>query len=439
MKMMKRLYLLLLCLCPMWAQAQSEDEIRKALDAFDYEVPIKQVTPASGDVVLTPLRAQALKAMNRYLEALKEWNSLLTPDSMDTKVLAELAECYRQVSRSNLAAQCYAKAVTLNPENKFFRQQHIRTLLTSENYEEAIGAALGWLEKDSLSATAYKFLGMAYQGLGKEDPEAFSNAYSAYYTAYSLDSLDAQTVAHLGAICNDSKEYSDALDFTETYRLTDTLNIDVNRQNAKAYCMMKDYEKAVERYESLKRMGDRSFTTLYYLGISHYGDEWFYGAQENLLLAYKKNPNDVNLLYYLGKSCSRTSWKKDGVEYLKKALEITVPEDSVLLHLYEGLAECYGRWHEADPYEEIEVLKKTYALNKKYIIFFKIAEVYERQKDYANAIYYYEKYMAMVPEDKRVILDSDGKPDEKAISWYQAASRKVEKMKEESFFRDGVK
>ena len=146
MKMMKRLYLLLLCLCPMWAQAQSEDEIRKALDAFDYEVPIKQVTPASGDVVLTPLRAQALKAMNRYLEALKEWNSLLTPDSMDTKVLAELAECYRQVSRSNLAAQCYAKAVTLNPENKFFRQQHIRTLLTSENYEEAIGAALGWLE-----------------------------------------------------------------------------------------------------------------------------------------------------------------------------------------------------------------------------------------------------------------------------------------------------
>ena len=116
-----------------------------------------------------------------------------------------------------------------------------------------------------------------------------------------------------------------------------------------------------------------------------------------------------------------------------------MPEDSVLLHLYEGLAECYGRWHEADPYEEIEVLKKTYALNKKYIIFFKIAEVYERQKDYTNAIYYYEKYMAMVPEDKRVILDSDGKPDEKAISWYQAASRKVEKMKEESFFRDGVK
>lgn len=439
MKVMKHLYLLLLCLCPMWAQAQSENEIRNALDAFDYEVPIRQVAPASGDVVLTPLRAQALKAMNRYPEALKEWNSLLTPDSADTKVLAELAECYRQVNRSNLAVQCYARAITLNPENKFFRQQHIRALLTLENYEEAISAALGWLEKDTLSTTAYKFLGMAYQGLGKEDPDAFSNAYSAYYTAYSLDSLDAQIVAHLGAICNDSKAYIDALDFTETYRLTDTLNIDVNRQNAKAYCMMKNYEKAVERYESLKRMGDRSFTTLYYLGISHYGNDWFYGAQENLLLAYKKNPNDVNLLYYLGKSCSRTSWKKDGVDYLKKAIEITVPKDSVLLHLYEGLAECYGRWYEGDPYEEIEILKKTYALNKKYTIFFKIAEVYERQKDYANAIHYYEKYMAMVPEDKRVILDSDGKPDKKAMSWYQAASMKVEKIKAESFFRDGVK
>ena len=58
--------------------------------------------------------------------------------------------------------------------------------------------------------------------------------------------------------------------------------MDVNRQNAKAYCMLKDYKKAIERYESLKRMGDRSFLTFYYLGISYYGDNWFYGSYDNL-------------------------------------------------------------------------------------------------------------------------------------------------------------
>ena len=92
---MKKLITLLLALLPLWANAQTEGEIRKAMDAYDYETPIARITPVAGDSVLTPLRAQALKAMNRHAEALKEWNSLLKEDSTNTKVLIELAECYQ--------------------------------------------------------------------------------------------------------------------------------------------------------------------------------------------------------------------------------------------------------------------------------------------------------------------------------------------------------
>ena len=58
--------LLLISLCSMWAKAQSIDEIRKALDAYDYEMPIARISPVAGDSLFTPLRAQALRAMNRY-------------------------------------------------------------------------------------------------------------------------------------------------------------------------------------------------------------------------------------------------------------------------------------------------------------------------------------------------------------------------------------
>ena len=92
---MKKLITLLLFLLPLWANAQTEGEIRKAMDAYDYETPIARITPVAGDSVLTPLRAQALKAMNRHAEALKEWNSLLKEDSTNTKALIELAECYQ--------------------------------------------------------------------------------------------------------------------------------------------------------------------------------------------------------------------------------------------------------------------------------------------------------------------------------------------------------
>ena len=435
---MKKLITLLLVILPLCMNAQTEEEIRKALDAYDYETPILQIAPVAGDSVLTPLRAQALKAMNRHAEALKEWNSLLKEDSTNTKVLIELAECYRSTNRGDQASLCYEKAVTLQPENKYFRQQQIRTLLAMENYEAARDASHAWLERDTVSATGYKYLGMAYEGMALDDPNVLANAFFAYNAAYRRDSLDGQTVAHIASIFNNNNQFADAVNVTETYRLTDTLNVDVNRQNAKAYCMLKDYKRAVSRYDALKAMGDRSFTTLYYLGISHYGDNWPYGAQENLLEAHKKNPNDVNVLYYLAKSCARTSWKEEGVEYMEKALELASPQDSTLARLYDGLLECYDFLPKADPYKKIELIKKVYSYNKKYTLYYKIADIYDRQKDYVNAVHYYEKYMALVPKDKQVALDDEGNPMPEIDTMYQKARRRVEKIKVEDFFRNGA-
>ena len=435
---MKRLITLLLAFLPIWANAQTEGEIRKAMDAYDYETPIAQITPVAGDSVLTPLRAQALKAMNRHAESLKEWNSLLKEDSTNTKVLIELAECYRSTGRSDQAAICYGKAVFLQPENKFFRQQHIRTLLATENYEAARDASHAWLEKDTVSATGYKFLGMAYEGMGMNDPESIQLAFMAYNAAYRRDSLDAQTVALIAAIFNNNNQFTEAVDVTETYRLTDTLNVDVNRQNAKAYCMLKEYKISVNRYEALKAMGDRSFTTLYYLGVSQYADNWPYGARDNLLEAHKKNPMDVNVLYYLAKACARSSWKEEGIAYMNKAFDMVVPTDSMMIRLYDGLLECYKFHTKADPYEKIEVMKEAYSYTKKYTLFYQIAEIYDYQKDYVNAVHYYEKYMALVPKNKQAALDSEGNPLPNVDTMYQKARRRVEKIKVEDFFRNGA-
>ena len=435
---MKKLITLLLALLSLWANAQTEGEIRKAMDAYDYETPIVRIIPVAGDSVLTPLRAQALKAMNRHAEALKEWNSLLKEDSTNTKALIELAECYRSTGRSDQAAICYGKAVSLQPENKFFRQQHIRTLLATENYEAARDASHAWLERDTVSATGYKFLGMAYEGMGMNDPESIQLAFMAYNAAYRRDSLDAQTVALIAAIFNNNNQFTEAVDVTETYRLTDTLNVDVNRQNAKAYCMLKEYKISVNRYEALKAMGDRSFTTLYYLGVSQYADNWPYGARDNLLEAHKKNPMDVNVLYYLAKACARSSWKEEGIAYMNKAFDMVVPTDSMMIRLYDGLLECYKFHTKADPYEKIEVMKEAYSYTKRYTLFYQIAEIYDYQKDYVNAVHYYEKYMALVPKNKQTALDSEGNPLPNVDTMYQKARRRVEKIKVEDFFRNGA-
>lgn len=430
-KAMKTFVLFMLCLLPVAVFAQTHDEINLAMEEFDYDKVITLIAPDTKDSLLLSTRIQALKAMNRYPEAIAGLTSLFVKDSTSTKVLSDLAECYRQMGNPRKAADYYCKAVELYPKNKFFRLQYMRSLLNAEAFEEARTACHEWLEQDTVSATGYKYLGQAYEGM-----KDVANAFFSYNVAYRRDSLDAQTVARIANIFNNNQQFADAIDVTERYRLTDTTNVDVNRQNAKAYCMLKDYKTAIERYESLKRMGDRSFLTYYYLGISHYGDNWFYGSYENLKEAYAKNPTDINVLYYYAKSCSRTSWKKEGAELMEQALEIVTPNDSILERVYKGLVECYG--YAGETYKRIDAMNRLYKLNKDYKLFYSIGRAYDINKDYENAVYFYEKFMSLTPPNRRLPYDEEGKLIESATTTYQMAEKRVNKIKEEDFFRNGA-
>ena len=136
---MKKFVTLLLCMLPVSLFAQVNDGIRQAMDNYDYETVVTLIEPDCQDSLLLITKAQALKAMNRYPEAIGVLNSLILKDSTNTKVLIDLAECYKLTGNSRRAANCYQKAMNLQPENKFFRLQFIRSLLASEDY------GLSWL------------------------------------------------------------------------------------------------------------------------------------------------------------------------------------------------------------------------------------------------------------------------------------------------------
>lgn len=425
---MKRFVILLFSLLPLSLLAQTYEHIQQALQNYEYETVIDSVGSDCQDSLLLTAKVQALKAMNRYTEAIQVLNTLMQRDTTGLKVLADLAECYKATGNLRQAAGCYQKAIDLQPENKFFRLQQIRALLAAEDYETARSASHAWLERDSVSAIGYKCLGLAYEGM-----QDLTSAFLSYNIAYRRDSLDAQVVARIANIFNNNQQYQEAVEVTECYRLSDTTHIDVNRQNAKAYCMLKEYKKAVERYEALKRQGDNSFLTTYYLGMSHYGDYWFYGAYENLKEAYQKNPTDVNVLYYLAKASGRTSWKKEGATYMEEAFRLAVPSDSMMIRLYDGLAECYRYAGEFRKRREALLQLYTYTQEKK--LLYEVASTYEVAKDAKNAVRYYEKFMALVPEEERYVLDESGQPVDEQMTLYQHAWKQVKKLKEEAFFQ----
>ena len=92
---MKTFVTLLLCIIPVSLFAQVNNEILRAMDNYDYETVITLIEPDCEDSLLLVTKAQALKAMNRYPQAIGVLNSLILKDSTNTKVLIDLAECYK--------------------------------------------------------------------------------------------------------------------------------------------------------------------------------------------------------------------------------------------------------------------------------------------------------------------------------------------------------
>ena len=421
---MKFQYILFLSLfINIYIKAQNKDSIRIAIDNYEYEKVLELTSCTDSlDDECTELRLQACKELNKWQTALPLLQKRLEQDSTSLKSWAEIAECYRRIGDARKSSEAYAHAVKLSPNKSFFRQKHINALIALDDLENARKACHEWIDRDSTSATAYRLLGETYEN---EDP---LSAFAGYNAAFRRDSLDPHIISRIANMVNNNGQYSYALLITEEYRRHDSLNIDVNRQNAKAFCMMKMYPKAIERYESLKRMGDNSYLTLFYLGMSYYGNYDFYAAYDNLKKAISimqpSGPN-TGALYYFAKSAARTSWKGEGVEAMNTAISLTMPTDSVMIRLYKGLAECCEM--NLDTKGEIAALLKQYEYSKENVLLYTIGCRYYYKDDDENALKYFNKYMENVPKDKRYEYDENGKIDNDRRTYYQDAEIKIKK------------
>ena len=239
-------------------------------------------------------------------------------------------------------------------------------------------------------------------------------------------------------------KYPDDYLATEKYREADTTNVVVNRQNAQAYCLSGDYPMAIKRYEYLVGQRDSSFHTYYYLGVSYYATEKFYEAHDMLEIARKYDPENVNLLYYLGRACAKTSWKKQGIEYLETAIDLSLPKDSAMTRLYKGLRDCcrLGR----EPAKAIQAAKDQYKYDKtNHKLLYDIAIDYLFMKDNKNATHYLEVFLKTRPKDTKetaIEINKKGEVEVNMEYYYRSAMETLKKLKqkakEEDFFKNGT-
>jgi tetratricopeptide (TPR) repeat protein len=408
-------------------------EARAAMDRYEYDRVLTLLPADCTDAARLTVRARALSALNRTAEARATWQALSEQDSLLVQPWVEQAECCKRMGKLTQAADLYQRAVSLQPENPYFRQQRIRVLLAAAQYESARDACHDWLDRDTLSPTGYKLLGQTYEGM-----QDYVRAFASYNQAYNRDATDPQVVASIAGLFNDNQQYPNAAYVSEVFRRqVDSTDVDVNRQYAKALFMQKQYRPAILCYQDLQRQGDNSFTTLYYLGLSQYSNREYSESYATLLTAHQMNPNDVNVLYHLGRAASKSRRPDDAVDYIEEAIALSTPSDSLMSRLYGGLADCYGipsHWQ-----ERLEAYKMRYQYGHQEVTLYAIASLYEQMNHPTEALTYYTKFTTELDRSQAHLQNPDAAQREKLRSLYEDAMIRIKQLKTEAFFREGKK
>ena len=436
---MKRIILLAFLCTTTLVMAQRINHVQEAIANYDYEAALTLIAKEKPTIPLLLQKGKAQRGLGMNTEALSTYQEIIANDTANTRAYIEAAECCRSLAKYQQALKYYEQALDLNPENKYVRIQYIGLLLSLQKFQDALGESSLMTEKDS-SAIALHLQAQSFEGMGELLP-----ATGCYYNIQEKYPDDYLAAAKLAALNIAGSYFNEAIEATEKYRQTDTTNIAVNRQNALAYCLNKDYPTAIQRYEYLVNQGDSSFHTCYYLGISYYAEEKYYEAHDFLEAARKHDPENVNLLYYLGRACAKTSWKKLGVEYLEKALDLTIPKDSNMVRLYIGMTDCYKMAQM--PKEQIESIRERYRKYDKqnHKLLYDMAFIYFYSlKDKKNTERCLEAFLKTRPkEDKEeeAKLNERGELVLGTKNYYNAAANWLKdiqsKQKIEDFFLGG--
>ena len=436
---MKRIILLAFLCTTTLVMAQRINHVQEAIANYDYEAALTLIAKEKPTIPLLLQKGKAQRGLGMNTEALSTYQEIIANDTANTRAYIEAAECCRSLAKYQQALKYYEQALDLNPENKYVRIQYIGLLLSLQKFQDALGESSLMTEKDS-SAIALHLQAQSFEGMGELLP-----ATGCYYNIQEKYPDDYLAAAKLAALNIAGSYFNEAIEATEKYRQTDTTNIAVNRQNALAYCLNKDYPTAIQRYEYLVSQGDSAFHTCYYLGISYYAEEKYYEAHDFLEAARKHDPENVNLLYYLGRACAKTSWKKLGVEYLEKALDLTIPKDSNMVRLYIGMTDCYKMAQM--PKEQIESIRERYRKYDKqnHKLLYDMAFIYFYSlKDKKNTERCLEAFLKTRPkEDKEeeAKLNERGELVLGTKNYYNAAANWLKdiqsKQKIEDFFLGG--
>ena len=204
------------------------------------------------------------------------------------------------------------------------------------NYRET-SELLKNVPEDSLSHDAFRQLCFSYQKQGDTDSYI-------YWTGQLVNHypMDGKMVAGLTLAYAKNQQPQNGIICSMRYCLKDSTNILVNRALADAWFMNRDFSAAAKLYDRLLEQGDSTFNTLYSAGMSYSRIDSLERAYKYLQLAFLiSGMQHYGCAYRLGVVCVDTKRYPEGLNYLKLATELMLPDTTVMRAITLSQGEGY--------------------------------------------------------------------------------------------------
>jgi len=430
---LRRLVLLIMAvfLFNYYSQAQNYDSIVIYIQRYEYQKAIDEINAIdkyNSDFKLLDLKAAALKGLNKYQEAIQAYEKLLINDTSDLKNIIEIANCYQSIGDNKNAHTYYKKAIKLSPHNNYLYQQLANAYYQDDDFENAIRYYITAYAADS---TYYltKQLAKCLDNLKKTDSAIFF-----YQEAFNKNPLDFESAYRLANLYKQNEDYKSAINITDSFLINDSANLRMLKLNGYLNFLNKDYTKAISSFEKCVFQKDTSDFTNKYLGYSYFRAGEYLKAKDYLEKAFQKDTSNVEICYILGLSCDYSVYKKLGIQYLSKTIELAIPSSAFLSQVYQDLAAANTGLYKYE--EALEAYMKAYELTPNdTLLIFKIASHYDNWiKDKDKALKYYQAFMETRPKGKTE-LPKMPLPGGIIVSYYDYVERRMGEIKEELFWK----
>ena len=410
------------------SQAQ-QDSVKNLMHQFRYKEAIEWLDNQSETVDNLLLKAECFDKLYNYHAATATYEKALAQDSTQLSIIIALADSYYQTGDADKSLQYWSKALQLLPENIYLKTKkaiaHYRTsdwIGTIENCKDVF-------ETDSVPLLM-RMTGDANLQLMRVDTALFY-----YNKTIEKNPSDYIAVNKLANFYYAAQIYPEAIKTTGDY----LKNINANQKNVgqlhgMALYSNGDYKYAIERLKLNTQLGDSTYSTSYFLGMSYYASKHYYESIPWLEKAYLINADDVNLLYYYGTALSRSYDRKRGIEILQEGVDMIEKQMEMMYDFDISFAIAHntsGNHPKAIQYYKSAIKRQP----DKTIILYNIARTYDMTKNYKEALDYYERFLKTKPKDLDINnpIGSDNENIRKSEFYYIMTSKRIPILKEELF------